>query len=222
MKLLSVNVALPKEVEINGRPVMTAIYKEAVASPVWLGKLTLEGDGQADLSVHGGEYQAAYSYPVEHYAHWEQVVSASSTNSSGAGAPFAPGMFGENFTISGGTETEVCIGDVWQIGQARLQVTMPRLPCFKFGHKIGRPQILKDFLHSGHSGFYHRVLQEGAVAAGDDIKLIDRDPRQITVRQILGMQKFNEGNAASIAKALEIDCLPPVLREELEHRLAKM
>ena len=221
MKLLSVNVALPKEVEINGRPVMTAIYKEAVSGPVWLGKLTLAGDGQADLSVHGGEFQAAYSYPVEHYAHWEKVVAGSGI-SAPAPSAFPHGMFGENFTISGATEEDVCIGDVWQIGEARVQVTMPRLPCFKFGHKIGRPQILKDFLHRGHSGFYHRVLQEGNVRAGDAIKLIDRDPHGVTVRQILGMQRLNEGDASSITKALEIDCLPPSLRQELEHRLAKM
>jgi MOSC domain-containing protein YiiM len=210
MKLLSVNVALPREIEINGKPVATGIYKEAVAGPVWLGRLNLAGDGQADLEVHGGEYQAVYSYPMEHYAHWERVLGRS---------PFLPGMFGENFTTRGCLEVEVCIGDVWQIGEARVQVTMPRLPCFKFGHKIGRPQILKEFLHSGFSGFYHRVLQEGAVTAGDDIVLVERDARGITVRRMLGMQRLREGDAASIARALEIECLPPSLREELEQRL---
>jgi MOSC domain-containing protein YiiM len=214
MKLHSVNVALPREVEINGRLVATGIYKETVAGPVWLGRLTLAGDGQADLTVHGGEHQAAYSYPVEHYAHWEQVMGT---------GPFAHGQFGENFTLSGGTETEVCIGDVWQIGEtARVQVTMPRLPCFKFGHKMGRPQILKEFLHSGFSGYYHRVLQEGAVAAGDDIRLLERDPRGITVRQMLGIQRLGEGDAAGVERALEIECLPPSLREELEKRLGTL
>lgn len=213
MKLLSINVAQPKEVEINGRPVMTGIYKEAVEGPVWMGRLTVAGDGQADLTVHGGEYQAAYSYPVEHYAHWEGVVGS---------GPFAPGMFGENFTISGGTEEVVCIGDVWEMGGARLQVTMPRLPCFKFGHKIGRPQILKEFLQSGHSGFYHRVLKEGEVTAGDEIRVLERDARGITVREMLGLQRLGEGDAARITRALEIECLPPSLRAELEGRLARM
>eukprot|EP01031_Cornospumella_fuschlensis_P002185 gene2185-2741_t len=110
---------MPREVEINGQPVVTGIYKEAVEGPVRLGRLTLAGDGQADLTVHGGEHQAAYSYPIEHYVHWEQVV--------GSGG-FPPGMFGENFTIGGFLEDEVLIGDVWQMGTARLQVTMPRLP----------------------------------------------------------------------------------------------
>lgn len=214
MQLLSVNVALPREVEINGRPVLTGIHKEAASGPVWLGRLTLAGDGQADLSVHGGEHQAAYSYPVEHYAHWERVTG---------GGPFRPGMFGENFTTQGALEDEVCVGDIWRIGaEARVQVTMPRLPCFKFGHKIGRPQILKEFLHSGFSGFYHRVLQEGPVAAGDEIRLVERDPHGFTVRRILGLQRLGEGNAASISQALEIDGLPPVLRGELERRLASV
>ncbi len=210
MKLLSVNVALPREVEINGNPVATGIYKDPVSGPVWLGRLQLAGDGQADLTVHGGEFQAAYSYPVEHYAHWAQVMGRES---------FPHGMFGENFTISGLLEDAVCIGDIWRIGEARVQVTMPRLPCFKFGHKIGRPAILKEFLHSGHSGFYHRVLTEGSVKAGDEIELLERDPRGITVRRMLGMQKLGEGDAASVRQALEIDCLPPSLRRDLEARL---
>jgi MOSC domain-containing protein YiiM len=210
-KLLSINVAQPREVEINGRPVATGIYKEAVSGPVWLGRLTLAGDGQADLTVHGGEYQAAYSYPVEHYAHWEQVMGV---------ANYPPGMFGENFTVSGLLEDDVCVGDIWRIGEARLQVTSPRVPCFKFGHKIGRPSILREFLHSGRSGFYHRVVEEGLVAAGDAIELLEKDAREITVRQILGMQKLGEGDAASLRRALEIGCLPPGLRRELESRLS--
>jgi MOSC domain-containing protein YiiM len=211
MKLLSVNVALPRHVEINGQPVRTGIYKEPVTGPVWLGRLTLAGDGQADLTVHGGEFQAAYSYPVEHYAHWEAVVGR---------GKFPPGMFGENFTTSGLLEETVCIGDVWRIGGARVQVTMPRLPCFKFGHKIGRPEILKPFLESGHSGFYHRVLMEGPVEAGDAIEVLERDPRGITVRQMLGMQKLGEGDDALFSRALAIQCLPPILRRDLELRQA--
>lgn len=212
MKLLSINVALPRELEINGRPVLTGIYKEPVTGPVWLGRLTLAGDGQADLTVHGGEYQAAYSYPIEHYSHWEKVMG---------GEKFSPGMFGENFTISGLLEDTVCIGDIWRIGEARVQVTMPRLPCFKFGHKIGRPAILKEFLHSGYSGFYHRVLEEGFVAGGDDIEILERDPYGVTVRKMLGMQKLGEGDEKSLNYALKITCLPPSLRRELELGLAE-
>ena len=210
MKLLSINVALPREIGINGQPVLTGIYKEPVNGPVRVGRLTLAGDGQADLTVHGGEFQAAYSYPVEHYAHWEKVTVS---------GPFSPGMFGENFTISGLLENTVCIGDIWRVGAVRLQVTMPRVPCFKFGHKIARPAILKEFLHSGFSGFYHRVLMEGSVQAGDAIEVLERDPRGITVRQMLGLQKLGEGDAGLIRRALEIECLPPSLRRDLQQRL---
>jgi MOSC domain-containing protein YiiM len=213
MKLISINVALPREVEIHGRLVRTGIYKEPVLGPVWLGKLTLAGDGQADLTVHGGADQAAYSYPLEHYAHWEQTVGS---------GPFPAGMFGENFTISGLLETEVCIGDVWRIGAARVQVTMPRVPCFKFGHKLGRPNILKEFLHSGHSGFYHRVLVEGQVQAGDSIEILERDRHRITVREMLGLQKLGEGDNAAVKRALEIDGLSLVLRRELLARLGRL
>jgi MOSC domain-containing protein YiiM len=207
MKLLSVNIAMPQEVEINGKAVRTGIYKQPVAAPVFVQRLAIEGDGQADLSVHGGPWQAVYSYPFEHYAHWEGVVGEGS---------YAPGMFGENLTTLGMLEDRVCIGDIWRVGGAVLQVTMPRVPCFKFGHKIGRPGILKEFLHSGRSGFYHRVLAEGMVAAGDSIESLERDPRGITVRCMLGLQKLGEGDDVTLASALEIECLPPSLRLELE------
>ncbi len=198
---------MPREIQINGQPVLTGIHKEPVAGPVWLGHLTLSGDGQADLTVHGGKFQAAYTYPMEHYAHWEKVLGVSS---------LPPGTFGENFTTSGLLEDAVCIGDVLRIGEARVQVTMPRLPCFKFAHKVERPAIIKEFLHSGYSGFYHSVLAEGSVKAGDDIELLERDPRGITVRQMLGMQKLGEGDAALLSRALAMTCLPPPLRRDLE------
>ncbi len=213
MKLLSVNIALPQEVEINGKPVLTGIYKTPTQNRVWLGKLTLAGDGQADLSVHGGEHQAAYSYPFEHYAHWQAVLGRE---------PFPYGMFGENFTVSGLLEDAVCVGDIWQIGGAVVQVTMPRLPCFKFGHKIGQPTILKEFLHSGRSGFYHRVLTEGEVGAGDAITLLERNSAAITVRTALGLQRLGEGDTALLRRVLDIPSLAPTLRHDLEARLAKV
>ena len=211
MKLLSVNVAMPREVEINGKPVSTGIYKLPVPGRVWLGKLGLAGDGQADLTVHGGEHQAAYSYPFEHYAHWQTVLGR---------AALSHGTFGENFTVTGLLEDEVGVGDILRIGGAVVQVTLPRLPCFKFAHKIGRPAILKEFLHSGRSGFYHRVLTEGEVGAGDDIELLDRDPAGVTIRAVLGLQRLGEGDATGLHRALGIASLAPGLRRELEKRLA--
>lgn len=211
MKLLSVNVALPQEVEINGKPVLTGIYKLPVEGRIWLGKLGLAGDGQADLTVHGGEHQAAYSYPHEHYAHWQAVLGRESL-------PY--GTFGENFTISGLLGEEACVGDILRIGGAVVQVTLPRLPCFKFGHKIGRPDILKEFLHSGRSGFYHRVLSEGDVGAGDAIELLERAAAGITVRTVLGLQRLGEGDGETLRRTLAIPSLAPSLRHELAARLA--
>jgi MOSC domain-containing protein YiiM len=211
MKLLSVCVALPRVVEINGRRVSTAIDKLPVGGRVWLGKLGLAGDGQADHKVHGGVHQAAYSYPVEHYAHWQAVLGVEA---------LPHGTFGENFTTSGLLEDDVCVGDILRIGGAVVQVTLPRLPCFKFAHKIGRPDVLKAFLHSGRSGFYHRVLTEGEVGAGDAIERLERDPAGITIRAVLGLQKLGEGDAALLHRALAIQSLAPLLRRDLEKRLA--
>ena len=211
MKLLSVNVAPVREVEINGKPVLTGIYKQPVSGRVWLGKLSLDGDAQADHTVHGGEHQAAYAYPHEHYAHWQTVLGREA---------LPHGTFGENLTVGGLLESEVNVGDILRIGAAVVQVTLPRLPCFKFGHKIGRPDILKEFLHSGKSGFYLRVLTEGEVGAGDDIEVIERDPAGITIRAVLGLQRLNEGDAELLRRALAIPSLPPVLKSDLARRFA--
>lgn len=215
MKLVSVNVGLPKIVEINGQSVNTGIYKTPVTSPVLASKLGLAGDGQADLTVHGGEHQALYSYPVEHYAYWAKILGGKSLDY---------GMFGENLTVVGMLEDEVYIGDILQIGEVGIgptvQITMPRIPCFKFGHKIGQPSILDTFLRSGRSGFYQRVLTAGHVQAGDALTITQRDPQQITVRVALGLQKLQEGDAALLQKALQVESLAPLLRSVYQQRLS--
>jgi MOSC domain-containing protein YiiM len=213
MQIKSINVAMPKTIEIKGRPVLTAIYKEPVADSVWLGKLGLVGDGQADLTVHGGLHQAVYSYPIEHYEYWQKRLNT---------APLTLGTFGENFTVSELLEDEVCVGDILSIGDATVQVTMPRIPCFKFGHKIGHPEILDAFLRSGKSGFYQRVLTEGYVKVGDEIKIIERDSNIISIRTALGLQKLDEGDAALLAQALKIKSLAPLLKEVYAQRLSAL
>jgi MOSC domain-containing protein YiiM len=213
MQIKSINVAMPKTIEIKGRPVLTAIYKEPVADSVWLGKLGLVGDGQADLTVHGGEHQAVYSYPIEHYEYWQKQLNT---------APLMLGIFGENFTVSGLFEDEICVGDILSIGEATVQLTMPRIPCFKFGHKIGHPEILDAFLRSGKSGFYQRVLTEGYVKVGDEIKIIERDSNKISIRTALGLQKLDEGDAALLAQALKIKSLAPLLKEVYAQRLSAL
>jgi MOSC domain-containing protein YiiM len=213
MQIKSINIAMPKTIEIKGRPVLTAIYKEPVADSVWLGTLGLVGDGQADLSVHGGLHQAVYSYPIEHYEYWQKRLNTS---------PLTLGTFGENFTVSGLLEDEICLGDILSIGEATVQVTMARIPCFKFGHKIGQPEILDAFLRSGKSGFYQRVMTEGHVKVDDEIKIVERDSKKISIRTALGLQKLDEGDVALLAQALKIKSLAPLLKEVYAHRLSAL
>ena len=206
MKLLSVNVARPRAIKFGTREVMTGIYKEPVAGRVRVRRHNVEGDAQADLSVHGGEYKAVYAYPFEHYAQWERDLGRSD---------FKPGMFGENLTISGATEDLVCIGDTLRIGTSVLQVTHPRMPCFKLAHKFGRPQFIKEFLLSGRSGYYLRIVEEGELGAGDVIEFLHRDPQRVTVRGLLGLTDLKEINLALVKRALLAEGLPPSWLEEV-------
>lgn len=206
MKLLSINVAQPRAIQVGTREVMTGIYKEPIAGRVRVRRHNLEGDAQADLSVHGGEYKAVYAYPFEHYAQWERDLGRSD---------FKPGMFGENLTISGATEDLVCIGDVLRIGTTVLQVTHPRMPCFKLAHKFGRPQFIKEFLLSGRSGFYMRIVEEGELGAGDAMEFIRRDPQRVTVRALLGLTDLKEINPDLAKRALVAEGLPPNWRDDV-------
>lgn len=212
MQVLHVSRSLPLTLSISGKDVSTGICKEPVTGAIQVHKLGLAGDGQADLTVHGGIHQAVYAYPSEHYPHWESLLGV---------PPLPPGTFGENLTTSGLLETEVCIGDVHRIGNLVLQVTSPRIPCFKLGHKLARPDILKAFLQSGRCGFYFKVLEEGTVSAGSRVEIISKDPRRVSVRALLGLYRLGEGNPESIGKALEIEALGPLVRKDLEARLAK-
>jgi len=175
MKLISVNVSLPKEIVYRGTKITTGIFKEPTQGQVMLRALNLDGDGQADLRVHGGPDQAAYVYPVEHYDYWKEQLGRNDLDY---------GQFGENFTTAGLLENEVRIGDVFRFGGAIVQVTTPRQPCGKLDMKMDDPHFKKKFRASGRSGFYLRVLQEGEVGAGDLIERIESDPEQPTVEEM--------------------------------------
>jgi MOSC domain-containing protein YiiM len=211
MKVLSVNVGAPRAIPYRGKRVMTGIYKEPVSGEQKIAKLGFVGDQQADLKVHGGMYKAVYSYPFEHYEYWSRALGRSD---------FAFGQFGENLTVSGFTEDEVNIGDVFRVGSAMLEVTQPRVPCFKLAHKMGLPGFPKLFTASGRTGFYHRVLEEGKVSAGDEIERVKTDPHKITVREMMRIMHINREDFAAIEKAVAIPALTPSWREELEERLA--
>lgn len=218
MKLISVNVAMPTHVMIDDQPVLTGINKQAVSGPVWVGELGCAGDDQADKNVHGGPHQAVYSYAIEHYPYWQQFLG---------GQHLAYGTFGENFTIGGLDEDTTHVGDVLQIGEVQLQVTMPRIPCFKFANKVGSKAIVEPFLKSGKSGFYQRVLQAGYVEAGQSISLLSRDTQALSIRHALIMQKMDlsllgQNAKTALESALQIPSLAPLLKTTYEQRLANL
>jgi MOSC domain-containing protein YiiM len=199
MKLISLNVGLPRQVNFKGEVVNTGIFKEPIQRRVKLRKLNLDGDKQADLTVHGGIDKAVYSYAKEHYEFWRQDLQDMSL-------PW--GMFGENFTTEGLFEESVNIGDTLQIGTARVIATQPRMPCYKLGVKFGRMDIIKRFLASGLTGIYFKVLQEGEVGAGDEIKLINRDQNNVTVRDIVRLYTVDKEDVQTMERAIKIKDLP--------------
>jgi MOSC domain-containing protein YiiM len=176
MKLISLNVGVPRQVTFRSELVTTGIFKEPIHHRTKLRKLNLDGDKQADLTVHGGVDKAVYSYPEEHYRFWQKELPD---------MYLSWGMFGENFTTEGLFEDNVNIGDQFQIGTARVIATQPRMPCYKLGVKFGRMDIIKRFLASGLTGIYFKVLQEGEVGAGDVIELIRRDDNNVTVKDVV-------------------------------------
>src|SRR6059036_1058319 len=199
MKLISLNVGLPRQVNFKGEVVNTGIFKEPIQRRVKLRKLNLDGDKQADLIVHGGIDKAVYSYAKEHYEFWKQDLQDMSL-------PW--GMFGENFTTEGLFEESVNIGDTLQIGTARVISTQPRMPCYKLGVKFGRMDIIKRFLASGLTGIYFKVLQEGEVGLGDEIKLINRDPNNVTVRDIVRLYTVDREDVRTMERAIKVKDLP--------------
>lgn len=212
MKLLSINVAAPRAIWYRDKEVMTGIYKEPVQGMVAVGKLGLAGDGQADLEAHGGIYKAVYSYPFEHYSHWSRSLGRND---------FVLGQFGENLTVSGLTEDEVYIGDVFRIGTALFEVTQPRVPCFKIAHKMGMPEFPKLFTESGRTGFYLRVLEEGEICAGDAIERVKTDPHLVSVREMMRIMHIDREDFEVMKRAVAIPALTPGWREQLEKRLQK-
>ncbi len=210
MKVLSINVGLPRDVEWKGGIVSTAIFKEPVSGPVLLRRLNLEGDRQADLSVHGGPTKVVYTYPCEHYAFWRSELPE---------IEFNWGVFGENFTTEGLDEEFVHIGDVFQLGTARLVVTEPRMPCSKLAVRFGRTDIVKRFLQSQRSGFYFGVEQEGTVQAGDRFELLSTDPQRLKVADVTRLYTTAKDDAELLKKAVATSTLSESWRGYFDHRL---
>jgi MOSC domain-containing protein YiiM len=215
MKVLSVNTGLPREVTWHRRVVTTAIYKQPVAGRVALRTLNLDGDRQADLTVHGGEYKAVYCYPFAHYDYWKKELP-------GRDLPMA--MFGENFTTDGLLENSVHLGDRFSVGSAEVVVTQPRLPCYKLGTRFQADHMVKRFLASARTGFYLAVIREGEVGAGDEIKVIARDPNAVPVSEITRLyvaKRYSDDDVASVRRALRVAALPESWKEYFRERLEK-
>ena len=210
MKIISVNVAQPRLVEWNDQIVSTGIYKLPVEGRAMLRTLNLDGDRQADLTVHGGPTKAAYIYPAEHYSYWRDELP---------GTELSWGMFGENFTTEGLNESTVNIGDRFRVGSAEVTVTEPRMPCYKLGIKFGRSDIIKRFLASGRTGFYFSVQREGEVGAGDEIELIARDASNVTVADITGLYSANRGDVEMMRRAIALETLPESWRNYFRKQL---
>jgi len=217
MKLVSVNTGLPREVQWHGRIVTTGIFKEPAKGRVALRKLNLDGDRQADLTVHGGEYKAVYCYPLAHYDYWKKELP---------GRELRMGMFGENFTVDDGwaglPEESVHLGDRFSVGSAEVVVTQPRLPCYKLGVRFGSDDMVKRFLASGRTGFYVMVIREGEVGVGDEMKTMAREANAVAVSEITHLyvvKRYGEAEIGVVRRALRVAELQESWKEYFRERL---
>ena len=212
MKIISVNVGLPREVVWKGITVRTAIFKKPVAGTVAIRRLNLAGDQQADLTVHGGPDKAVYVYPVEHYEYWRKQLPDLS---------MSWGAFGENLTTEGLSEDTLCIGDLVRAGSAILQVTQPRMPCYKLEFRFNRDDMIKRFLASGRSGFYLSVIEPGDVGVGSQVEVLDRDTNNVTISDILRLYLGQTPDPELFRRMTNVTSLPENWKTQLQLRAQK-
>ncbi len=210
MRIETIAVGGPRVVSWAGQEVVTSIFKTPVPGPVMVRAHNLEGDRQSDPTVHGGEYKAVYAYAAEHYGFWRARL----------GRELEPASFGENLTIRGLDEPDLCIGDVVRIGDAELEATLPRLPCYKLGLRFGDPRMVKDFARSRRWGIYFRVATEGRIAPGDEVTIVHRDPARLPVYEIARVYVFDPDDLDAIRGLAAHERLDPAWREWFLARLA--
>src|SRR5215471_14575041 len=206
MRIVSVNVGLPRKVVWKGMTVQTAIFKEPVAGAVAIQALNLAGDQQADLTVHGGYDKAVYAYPAEHYEYWWTQLPE---------VPFSWGAFSENLTTEGLWEDTLCIGDLLRVGSAVLQVTQPRMPCYKLELRFNRDDMIKRFLMSGRSGFYFSVIEPGEVSTESKLEILERDPNRVAVSDIVRLYLGQTRDLELLQRATNVNSLPENWRTQL-------
>jgi MOSC domain-containing protein YiiM len=213
MKIISLNVGLPRTVPYMNGEIKTGIFKAPVAGPLLLRRLNLDGDHQADLENHGGRNKAVYAYPSEHYEFWRGEFPDKEL-------PW--GMFGENLTTEGLLEENACIGDQFRIGRAVVKVTQPRIPCYKLGIRFGRPDIVKRFLASRRSGIYFAVVEEGLVNTGDAIERVHEDERRISIADVNRAYVDTRDNISLVRRMVSMEILPRGLHDEFVESLAAL
>ncbi len=212
-RLLSVNVGRPRDVAWNGRLVHTGIWKEPVDGPVMARRLNLDGDGQGDLAGHGGEQRAVMVYQAESYDHWRRFLGRSD---------LTWGIFGENFTVDGLPDDQVCIGDRYSIGEAEFEVTQPRTTCYRVGVRLDEPRMAALLVAEHRPGFYLRVLREGRVRQGDEIVQVGAAPERISVAAADGLLYLPGGDVETMRKLLNVKALSPGWRGSFDDLVAQV
>lgn len=215
MIVRSVNVSLPKQVQHKNKIVSTGIFKQPVEGRVAVNQFNLAGDQQVDLVNHGGEHKAVYGFASDHYAFWQEKLGE---------PPFHFGKFGENLTIDGLDESALCIGDQLQVGESVLEITQPRVPCFKLGLAFDREDMPRLFVEHAATGIYFRVIKTGSVASGDKVSLHQAHPARLSVQRLFKAyfdKTLDESEKQTVMReALEIEALSIEWREKLESRVA--
>lgn len=207
MKITSTNIAKPTTIIWNGKEVTTGIYKTPASQPIFLGTHDVKGDEVTDRKHHGGEFKACYLFSADHYAYWMNLYPNLDWNW---------GMFGENLTVSGLNEKDIHIGNIYKIGDACIQISQPREPCFKFGVKFGTQEVLKQFIDHGFPGTYVRVLEEGFVTTGDTFELAEKAKNGISTWQFFDLLYNKEKNTEHIKLILNNNALPKRKRDKLK------
>lgn len=208
--IVSINIGTPKMMDYKGNEVMTGINKVPINEPVYLRKLNFDGDAQADLIHHGGEDKAVCVYPFEHYQYWEEKLNRKLEYAA----------FGENLTVQGMCEYDVSIGDILQIGEAIVQVSQPRQPCYKLAAKYNVVDLPVQFEKTGYTGYYVRVLKEGWVDKNAIIKVVERHPKQMTVEFLNQIMHHDKNNVEAIKEILSVKELSNSWRETFTKRLS--
>src|SRR2546430_3540418 len=210
--LLSVNVGMPQNLAWQGRTVFTSVWKRPIRGPRMVRRLNIDGDGQGDLAGHGGEHRAVFVYQIDSYHYWQRQLGRDD---------FTYGQFGENFTIDGLPDQEVCIGDRYRIGQALFEVTQPRVTCYRVGIRMNEPQMAALLVARGRPGFYLRVLEEGQVEAGDEIVRVATGPERMTGFEINALLYMPGHPRSQLERALRIPALPAGWRSSFQALLAQ-